>query len=344
MKIASTDYFTDLGRTLTERCGEAELSADFPHIAGQLLEEHPPEGIDFDAVLDFALQGAELPKQVNLQSGFGQPPLVVYEEPRFYLELLVWFPSRTSIHGHGFVGAFAVVSGYSIEAQFRFHEHEQPCPGIKFGELDPVSLEFIAPGKVNRILEGDGFIHSVGHMGNPSLTLVIRTDGSQSTRQYSYFPNGLGIDLFLRQQMLGRQSEMLRALAKAQPARFVERLCQFVAEGDPHRFGMVLHDLDKLIDAFDCRQQLLGRAEDQFGAVAARIDEGWSQQKRSARIWGGLSKLVKPEVKLTAALRDFFPTSEELNAVLSKSFPGDEPEAVLERWRQLVVEQVVIVA
>ena len=326
------DYFTKIGTQLAEHCGEGELNENFPEIAGQLLEEStPPDDFDLQTVLDWSLQSDELPRQVNFQSGFGQPPLVVFQEPRFYLELLIWFPSRTSIHGHGFVGAFMVLSGYSIEAKYRFIEKREVCHGVKLGELKPESVEVIAPGKVNRILNGDGFIHTVGHMGNPSMTLVVRNRSSKHPRQFTYFTNGIAIDRRLHNRSLARQAQMLRAYNRVRPDAFDGRLRDFVANGNAHRAAMILRLLDDLL-VDNRRLDFLDHLRLQFGALADLFDEAWSSQKRRQKIWHGLQFINDPEAQLTGGLRDLFPDFEKLKWVLAKTYPNRTPEDTLTTW------------
>lgn len=98
------------------------------------------------------LSRERLLEQVNFHSGFGEPPLVVYEEPRFYAEVLFWFYGRTSIHGHGFYRAHQVLSEYWIEAQFAYHRDQELVPGIQWGELEPNALRLITPGDIERTL------------------------------------------------------------------------------------------------------------------------------------------------------------------------------------------------
>ena len=326
------DYFTKLGTQLAELCGAGELDERFSEIAAQLLEESPPpDDLDLQTVLDWVLQADKLPKQVNFNSGFGEPPLVVYQEPRFYLELLIWFPSRTGIHGHGFMGAFMVLSGYSIEAKYRFLEEREVCDGVKLGELKPESVEVIAPGKVNRILKGDGFIHTVGHMGNPSMTLVVRNVNSKGARQFTYFPNGIAIDRHLNYRSLARQAQMLRAFGRVRPDAFDGRLRDFVANGNAHRAAMILRLLDDLL-VDDRRLQFLDHLRLQFGVLADQIGEAWSSQKRRRKIWRGFQLLNDPEAQLTAGLRDLFPDDEQLNWVLAKTYPDRPPEDTLAAW------------
>ena len=91
-------------------------------------------------------------EQLNFHSGFGEPTLVVYEEPRFYAEVLFWFHGRTSIHGHGFYRAHQVLPEYSIEAQFAYHRDQKSVPGIQLRELEPTALRLITLGDIERTL------------------------------------------------------------------------------------------------------------------------------------------------------------------------------------------------
>ena len=147
------DYFKEIGEKLTARCGKGELGDDFPDVAAEVLAEHPaPADLGLEFMADWTLGREQLPEQVNFHSGFGEPPLVVYQEPRFFAEVLFWFHGRTAIHGHGFHGAYRVLAGYSIEGQFDYHLDQEPEPGVRLGRLEPTSLRLIAPGEVARIL------------------------------------------------------------------------------------------------------------------------------------------------------------------------------------------------
>ena len=86
------DYFKEIGEKLSARCSYGELGANFPDLAAEVMAEFPvPAGMGIDYMADWALGRERLPEQVNFHSGFGEPALVVYEEPRFYAEVLHWF-------------------------------------------------------------------------------------------------------------------------------------------------------------------------------------------------------------------------------------------------------------
>ena len=82
-------------------------------------------------------------------------------------------------------------------------------PGIQLGELEPNALRLITPGDIERILSEEAFIHTVMHMGHPSLTLVIRNKGGLV--QYDYSMNGLGVNAYQDSQTHVRQVEVLSA-------------------------------------------------------------------------------------------------------------------------------------
>ena len=100
------DYFKEIGESLSARCGDGELGGgNFPELAAAVLAEFPiPADIGIEFMADWAPGREQLPEQINFHSGFGGPPLVVYEEPRFYAEVLFCFHGRTSIHSHDFTG------------------------------------------------------------------------------------------------------------------------------------------------------------------------------------------------------------------------------------------------
>src|SRR5947209_8405025 len=115
-------FFTGLGRTVLARWKEQNFSpALFPELARDALEEQPPaKSVDVASLVKEFLLNDEQPFQT--QSGFGQPELVVYDDPRFYIQILCWLEGTTDIHQHMFSGAFHVLAGSSIHSRFAFEE------------------------------------------------------------------------------------------------------------------------------------------------------------------------------------------------------------------------------
>lgn len=329
------DYFKEIGEKLSARCGEGELGENFPELAAEVLAEFPvPAEVGIEFMADWALGRDKLPKQVNFHSGFGEPPLVVYEEPRFFAEVLFWFHGRTAIHGHGFYGAYKVLAGYSIEAQFSYRCDAEPEPGIRVGELEPTVLRLITPNDITRILPEEAFIHTVMHMGNPSLTLVIRNSGGLA--QFDYSMNGLGVDAYQNSQTHVRQAEVLSAFHEAHPYDFEARLLEFLKTGSAHRLARILKEMEHEIEEGFLVGEISELAVEQFGSLGAVIIESRVRAIRSGNIWAGVGELEDPAVQLKTALLDLFPEKKGLLAVVGRTFPDRDPAAVLEEWEALV--------
>lgn len=136
--------------------------SSFPDEAAALLSEvvaHPDPWIDQAMVS----QAPELDRGLL----FGQPPVVVASCGEVILQLLWWWDADTSVHDHGFEGAFLVLDGRSVHWT-RPHGGEGPSPG---------SVEVLTPGAVRAIREGPSSTHVVVHVARPTLTLVLRTRG-----------------------------------------------------------------------------------------------------------------------------------------------------------------------
>lgn len=329
------DYFKEIGEKLSARCGEGELGENFPELAAEVLAEIPvPADIGIEFMANWALGRNHLPEQVNFHSGFGEPPLVVYEEPRFFAEVLFWFHGRTSIHGHGFYGAYQVLAGYSVEAEFAFHRNEEPVPGIQVGELEPTGLRLITPGDITQILPEEAFIHTVMHMGNPSLTLVIRNRGELV--QYDYAMNGLGIDAYQDSQTHVRQAQVLSAYYAANPEGFAPRFLEFLSAGSAHRLTRILKEMEHELDPEFLVGEIRELAVARFGSVGELIIDSLTRTLRGNMIWDEVAGTEDPAMQLRMALLDLFPENQDLLTVVSKTFPDRDPNDVLETWADTV--------
>src|SRR5688572_32788259 len=104
-------FFTELGRTVLARWKKQNFSlACFPEIAREAIEERSPaRQVDVSGLVSEFLLNDEQPFQTG--SGFGQPELVVFDDPRFYIQILFWLEGSTDIHQHEFSGAFHVLQG-----------------------------------------------------------------------------------------------------------------------------------------------------------------------------------------------------------------------------------------
>lgn len=214
--------FQELARTVAREWRRAgERPGAFPGIAVSALEAFPYalslEGLDDS--LGRLLQGrAALPDQVNLHNTFGQPPVTLFNNGRFVVDLYFWLTSDTSIHSHGFRGAFRVLHGSSLHEVFTVRTIRRVAADAALVDLGTPRAELLQAGAVRAIRPGRGLTHGVIHLENPTVTLCVKTINEARLAQWKYFPNGLAIwmrqiepalikRIYYFQYLLGRDPE-----------------------------------------------------------------------------------------------------------------------------------------
>ena len=139
-------YFSELGGMVYERWKKVDFAPEaFPDIATAALDERPPaDRINLpELVREFLLEDAQ-PAQST--SGFGQPELIVYDIPRFYIQVLFWMDGTTDIHQHGFSGAFHVLEGSSLHSLFEFEDSQSITSHFRIGNLSLKATHLLEAG------------------------------------------------------------------------------------------------------------------------------------------------------------------------------------------------------
>jgi len=184
------DFFEALG----ERVGRAWRQAAydelaFPEIATSMLAESRfAERVTLGDIVDWTATTARIPHQIDLDSEFGQPPLSVYAEERFFIQVIFWRDGTTAVHQHAFSGAFGVLAGGSIHSEYEWVPRRRVNAHLHFGDIERTELELLAAGDVRPIASGRRLIHSLFHLDRPSISVVVRTAQDADTGpQYTYW-------------------------------------------------------------------------------------------------------------------------------------------------------------
>src|SRR5438874_615998 len=161
-------FFNELGRTVLERWKRENFSLEkFSVIARAALDKRPPaKHVDLAALMRDFLLSEEQPFQTD--SDFGEPELVVYSHPRFYIQLLFWMDGTTAIHQHEFSGAFHVMRGSSIHAHYEFEKAQSVTPYLRVGNVRLTKIDLLEPGRTVPIVSGQRTVHSLFHLDSPS--------------------------------------------------------------------------------------------------------------------------------------------------------------------------------
>ena len=236
-------FFTELGRTVLARWKAQNFSLGrFPEIARDALEERPPaKHVNLASLIKEFLLDDEQPFQT--QSGFGQPELVVHDDPRFYIQILFWLEGTTDIHQHKFSGAFHVLEGSSIHSHFAFENPEPISAHLRVGQLRMTDTRLLETGSTVPIVSGSGCIHSLFHLDTPSVSVVVRTHTDPGTGpQFTYLPPHLAVDPFHHDALTARRKQLLDVLEQMEDPTYPALVMEMIEGLDFERGFFILQN------------------------------------------------------------------------------------------------------
>lgn len=166
--------YRELGQRIEAQWASAGRDVrQFPAIAEHALTALDAGNFSLDAIGAFLVETTVVQQPATK---FSNMPVTVFTGDGFYIEMLVWTKGTTSIHQHGFSGAFRVLSGSSLHTDYRFRTCDRRGDHLALGEVQAAAMRLLRTGDVMRIESGpEGLIHALFHLDNPSVTLVVRT-------------------------------------------------------------------------------------------------------------------------------------------------------------------------
>lgn len=199
--------FKDLGQQVDQAWRRKNYNKNFfPQIAYDALSlSKLNTKITFSEIIELGLHSDPAINQWQENSPFGDLQLIPYRDNNFYIEILVWKNGSTSIHDHGFSGAFMVLDGKSINARYTFDVQQEINTNFKIGELQGQSFEFLQPGDLREIHAGRALIHAVYHLQEPTVSIVIRTyQDDWVMPQLEYRGNRIAVNQKLNNEFLNK--------------------------------------------------------------------------------------------------------------------------------------------
>lgn len=227
--------FQTLGDEIEQQWNAVNYDEEvFPRVAAEALRAaRLPEKLSAWDVIEWALAEPMLPDQKDLRGTFGDPPITVFNAPRFYIDVYFWFEGTTAIHQHGFCGAFQVLLGSSIHSWYDFEPRRVINACTEIGEMRLNICELLNVGDVQEINGGRRYIHSLFHLDHPSVTIVVRTFKiDKYAPQFSYHKPGLAIDPFYEVPATVKKLQSVSALLKANHPETDSRICALLKRSD----------------------------------------------------------------------------------------------------------------
>lgn len=312
----------------------------FPEIATSVLTTFAPaKHISYAEVIEALLFDPQMPQQPQ-ELSFGQPPIIVYNHPRFYIEVLCWMDATTTIHQHGFSGAFHVLAGSSVHTRYEFMLRERINQNFLLGDVRFSSCEILSAGDTRMIRTGKDFIHALFHLHRPSISIVLRTRSeAEAAPQYNYFPPSLALNPFDKQNFDAQREQILRMLLASDRPAFEKLIKRLLIESDFPTIYRVLYfaylrsvatpyDLSakEVVGFFEVARSRFGERIDQIGATIVRAAKFEDLGARRAEV-------TEAEHRFFLALLMNLPNRIHIESLLRQQF-SSEPSSLILRWLQ----------
>jgi hypothetical protein len=331
--------FDQLGRTVLDRWKRVNFSLEkFPEIARRALDERPPaKHVDLPAFMRDFLLCDDQPFQTD--SDFGEPEIVAYRHPRFYIQLLFWLDGTTAIHQHEFSGAFHVMHGSSIHAHYEFEKPRSVTPYLRLGNLKMKKMELLEAGQTVPIDSGQRTIHSLFHLDSPSVTVVVRTQHDPGTGpQLNYLPPHIAIDPYHSDPLATRRKQLLDVLEQVEDPGYAGLAMEMIADLDFERGFHVLRHCMPYLQRIDAWEPAMKAFEKKHVTLAAGVAATLREEERRSVIKGLRSTITEPEHRFFLALLMNAPNRADLFALIAQRFPKETPLTVVMRWVEELME------
>lgn len=351
------ELFKDLGAQIeTVWRDENYDETVFPAIASDALEKsNLPGKVSPWEVIEWTLGETILPEQRDLGGNFGDPPITLYNSPRFHIDVYFWLQGTTALHQHAFCGAFQVMHGSSIHSHYEFEPRERINTFTEIGDMNLKTVELLEVGKVRKILAGREYIHGLFHLDQPSATIVVRTHRSPlHLPQYSYHKPFLAIDPFFDEPNTTKKLQCVTTLIRTKHPDTGKLVSEFLETSDFQTSFKILssvknllqkNKLDEIFNLDASKNQFddfLEVVEKRHGERAKVLRDVFAHQERIDEILKRRSYVTEPEHRFFLALLMNVEGKERIFALIKERFPDSEPIDKILDWTYDLAQMRVV--
>ncbi len=338
--------FDEIGDELERRWRAANYSDDmFPDIAVDVLRDAAPaDHLDAWEVVRWLLTTPRIPYQHDVPGRFGQPPITVYCGPRFFVDVYYWMDGTTSIHQHGFCGAFYVFEGSSIHSHYRFDRRENLNPHFATGELALEGVELLERGEMRPILPGQQFIHALFHLDRPSVSICVRTKHSPTgSPQWNYQPPYFAIDPFYQSPEQTKKVQSIGMLLSMKHPDTDALVAELLSNADFQTAFAVISQLRSVrgnaidhsfgLERGEERYQAwLDIAKKRHGQLIDRIQPMFDESNRQHYIIGRRNRVTEGDHRFFLALLLNVPDRHKVLEFVKQRYPDRDPVDQVVEW------------
>jgi len=339
--------FQDLGALVETRWRDQSYDeAVFPDIAAEALAELTPgKHVDPWEIIHWLNRTTELPEQRDVEGRFGDPPITLFNGPRFYIDVYYWLDGTTSIHQHSFCGAFQVFVGSSILSQYSFEEKRRINARFLSGAMTLNKVELLEEGDIRRIYPGKQYIHSLFHLDRPSVSVVIRTQQSPSgLPQYNYFKPYFAVDPFFKEPTMIKRVQAASLLLSMRHPEADAFIAETLSRSDFQTAFSILDlafnslSYDRLEEAFGLstgKERFAGFLEiarRRHGELVDLIRPVFEEAHRQQNLVLRRGQITGSEHRFFLALLLNVPDREKVLDLVRRRFPEQDPVNTVTDW------------
>lgn len=339
-------FFDDLGSLVEQRWRDKNYDEEvFPEIAAQALTETAPyQHVDPWEIIRWLYTTAQLPNQQDVPGEFGNPPITLYTGPRFYIDVYYWLDGTTSIHQHGFCGAFQVLLGSSILSEYRFEPEQRINKHFLAGQIKLNQIELLRQGDTRPIPPESKYIHSLFHLDRPSATTVIRTYSHPGEPQYSYLKPHFALDPFFKSQSTIKKLQSMMLLLNMKHPEADAMIGELLTRSDFQTTFSILDTVSSVLSSNTLEnalgvstgekrfQALFEIARRRHGSLVDLIPPVFEEARRQNNLVHRRGQITSPEHRFFLALLLNVPDRRLALEMVSQRFPGQDPVETVIDW------------
>jgi hypothetical protein len=323
--------FDELGTAIESAWRDADYDdRALPAIAARALREAAlPDRVTRQDVTRWLLGSDAIPQQEDVAATFAEPPVTVYHGRRVQIQVLFWVDGSTSVHAHGFVGAFQLLDGPTFQCRYAFRPRRRISARFVLGDVTLVAAEVLERGQVVEI--DRDLIHATFHLEAPSATVVVRSYGEPHPT-FTYHEPSIAMHPFYEEPIVTRWLQALSLLMRTRDPDYERCAAELLDRSDMHTAYRVLEHAYRRLDDLQRVAPLLEAARRRHGAAAEDLIAALDDQRRRQKLFSLRTVAQDQGARFFLAVMMSLRGRSAIFAAIEARYPGEDPRAKVIAW------------
>ena len=220
-----------------------------------------------------------------------------------------------------------MLHGSSINAEYQFEKHDKINHHFLFGKLSKPNISKLSVGSIKTIYSGDRFIHSVFHLDNPTISIVVRThQDDDAMPQFEYRGSHICLVKEISPE-LTKQIQALKFVFSTDKDDFVKYFTKIYLTAPLDEKYWLIRALYTNLCKIPALWQMINQNNNQ---KTQWIIESVSEEAILSKVINIRTKIQDVELRYFIALLMNIPKWDEVTEFVKKYYEN-EPEKMIER-------------